>query len=506
MTEPSFYCARFYVTYRCNSRCSYCNVWQNPAFKNIAELSAADAKLLIKQCYEHGVRYVDFTGGEPTLYPHLAEVIGYAKGLGIKTEVTSNCIASSSRQKMLEVAAAADKFNTSLDTLDCVAYRQIRGVDACANVRQAVAEIAAVRSPKIMTVVTESNINELDSMIAYAQNHKAMIYLSPMFPYMDKNGAYQISAYIPDIINRIFAPYTVVLLHFMEFFRTSAPHRLPPCSANRHTLTFAPDGNLVLPCYHAIKEKISWNKNLSAALNSPKFQEYAQASGALPSCRGCCVIPYFGISFNYQLNKYFLLQSFSEKLSHLKRDCLNPLLAELCPDTAHLLAQLGEMQKIVRTLSYAPDMGACRRGTELYPAEIQGNNVITPVYKEPLPLAVYAAEQKAADCWQLSLVPHRYFDRVDIGIFRPLAAEYAATPTRKKAAILREAMEFAVRWWKFYTAAHFRLDTPADISADAAWLSAYFDRLDALGNPAFAPIISEGRAHLAAAASSARAA
>lgn len=79
MNGQNFYCARFYVTYRCNSRCSYCNVWQNPAFKNVPELSAEDACLLVKQCREHGVRYIDFTGGEPTLYPHLAEVIEYAK-------------------------------------------------------------------------------------------------------------------------------------------------------------------------------------------------------------------------------------------------------------------------------------------------------------------------------------------------------------------------------------------------------------------------------------------
>ena len=60
------------------------------------ELSLEDAKLLLRQSYDLGVRYVDFTGGEPTLYPYLKEIIEYAKQLGIKTEVTSNCISSSS--------------------------------------------------------------------------------------------------------------------------------------------------------------------------------------------------------------------------------------------------------------------------------------------------------------------------------------------------------------------------------------------------------------------------
>lgn len=68
-----------------------------------------------------------------------------------------------------------------------------------------------------MTVVTDGNINELDNMISYAQRHHALIYLSPMFPYMDKGGTYRISAYISDIVNRIFDAYTVVLRILWNF-------------------------------------------------------------------------------------------------------------------------------------------------------------------------------------------------------------------------------------------------------------------------------------------------
>ncbi len=503
MNGQNFYCARFYVTYRCNSRCSYCNVWQNPAFKNVPELSAEDACLLVKQCREHGVRYIDFTGGEPTLYPHLAEVIEYAKKLGIKTEVTSNCIASASKRKMLEVAFAADKFNTSLDTLNSAAYRQIRGIDACENVKKTVAEIASVRAPKIMTVVTDGNINELDNMISYAQRHHALIYLSPMFPYMDKGGTYRISAYISDIVNRIFDAYTVVLLHFMEFFRTSSPSQLPPCSANRHTLTFAPDGSLVLPCYHAVSENVAWNKDLNAALESAAFRRSALSSGTLETCRGCCVIPYFGISFNYQLNKYFLLQSFSEKLYHLKRDCLNPLLDILHPDRKHLLQELETMQEVVRSLACPPDMEAYRRnGASLYPVEKTPEGFASPLYKQPLPPEVYDRESRAADCWQLTLVPHHYFDKVCNGIFRPIASalsESGAEANSPAVGLLRDSMEFAVRWWRFYTATYFRLSRPYDTTLDSAWLSAFLRRMETLEYPDAARIAAEGKGYLPAA-------
>ena len=479
MSENQFYCARFYVTYRCNSRCIYCNVWQKKEFKNIKELPLEKAKKLMKQCYEHGVRYVDFTGGEPTLYPYLAEVIEYAKELGIKTEVTSNCIASSSKQKMLEIAKVADKFNTSLDTLDNESYHQIRGVDCCEKVKNAVQDIATMRAPKIMTVVTDNNIKELDKMIDYAVTNKALIYLSPMFPYVDKHGCYQISKYMPDIVKCIFKPYTVVLLHFMEFFKNSTALQLPPCSANKHTLTFAPNGNIVLPCYHAICEEIIWNEDLTAALHTEKFKQYMQTSGKLETCRGCCVIPYFGISFNYQFNKYFLLQSFSEKLYHLKRDGLNTLLTESKLNTENLDKELAEMIEMADNLSYKPDMDAWNNPqSPLYPAVMKtGMGVITPIYQEALTEDEYLKERAAKDCWQLTKVPHYYFDKFCQAVIYPILKEKQNIKDKKK--FTEDILYFQIKWWKFYIASYLKLDEYYEIAEDVIWLKIYLMKMQA---------------------------
>lgn len=476
MSQSGFYCARFYVTYRCNSRCVYCNVWQNKAFSNVQELPLEDAKELLKQCYELGVRYVDFTGGEPTLYPHLAEVIKYAKELGIKTEVTSNCIATTSKRKMIEVAATADKFNTSLDTLDNESYYKIRGVNSCENVKQTVSEIATVRSPKIMTVITENNISQLNKMIEYAEANNALIYLSPMFPYVDKNGNYCISEYIQDIVNQIYRPNTVVLLHFMDFFKNSSPNHIPPCSANQHTLTIAPNGNVVLPCYHAIKEEIQWNHNLKAAVQSKKFKEYMDKSGKLPVCNGCCVIPYFGISFNYQLNKYFILQSYSEKLYHLKQDVLNPLKDELTPDTQNLLSELQNFWYIADNISYKPDIQSYHcKNVKLYPTEIKGNAVYTPIYKHPLTKQQYEIEQNAKDCWQLKYVPHSGFDDIVENVLKKIARKQGHSLSEIEA--LNNSLRFQLYWWKVYVVDNFKLSIEVDVTKEKNWLNRYFDNL-----------------------------
>lgn len=495
MTENNFYCLRFYVTYRCNSKCSYCNVWKDEIFKNIKELSLEDAKLLLKQSYNLGTRYVDFTGGEPTLYPYLKEVIDYAKKLGMKTEVTSNCISSSSKQKMLEVASIADKFNTSLDTLNDEAYHKIRGVDCCQNVKATVRDISTIRSPKIMTVVTKDNINQLDDMIDYAKSNKALIYLSPMFPYIDKNGNYQISEYIDDIISKILKPYTVVLLHFMEFFKTSMLNRLPPCSANQHTLTIAPNGNIVLPCYHAIKEQIPWQKNLEKCINSPKFQEYIKTSGNLNSCKGCCVIPYFGISFNYQLNKYFLLQSFSEKLYHLKRDGLNELLPNLNIDEETLNKEILELMEIASSMSYKVDIKAYRNSNkELYPAQIKDNIVTTPIYNFSLSINQYNKEKNAKDCWNLSLVPHHYFDKFIQNIIKPILENKISLS--QKDILLKDLIEFQIKWWKFYIIKYFKLDKKYSNQQNQNWLNNYLNKINNLIDSENKKIITEGLNYL----------
>ena len=57
-------------------------MFANPdnVFKNLA-----DAKKL-------GVKFVDFTGGEPLLHPQLDLLLATAKKVGLRTSVTTNCL------------------------------------------------------------------------------------------------------------------------------------------------------------------------------------------------------------------------------------------------------------------------------------------------------------------------------------------------------------------------------------------------------------------------------
>lgn len=70
---------------RCNQRCRFCS---NPA--NGRELTLAGARRLVDGYLRRGYDGIILTGGEPTLYPRLAEVIAYAVRRGAACRLISN--------------------------------------------------------------------------------------------------------------------------------------------------------------------------------------------------------------------------------------------------------------------------------------------------------------------------------------------------------------------------------------------------------------------------------
>jgi MoaA/NifB/PqqE/SkfB family radical SAM enzyme len=94
MTFPRSVCFR--VTRACNARCGFCLAPWNGEHPR-AEVLAQRIDWLLG----HGVRAVDFCGGEPTIHPALPQLIEQVHARGVKTRVTTNGIALP--QPLLEV-------------------------------------------------------------------------------------------------------------------------------------------------------------------------------------------------------------------------------------------------------------------------------------------------------------------------------------------------------------------------------------------------------------------
>lgn len=71
-------------TYRCNSKCSMCHVWQNPS------LPSEEVSLQTLEKVPFGIDNLNITGGEPTLREDLEEMVDILYPRARKLEISSN--------------------------------------------------------------------------------------------------------------------------------------------------------------------------------------------------------------------------------------------------------------------------------------------------------------------------------------------------------------------------------------------------------------------------------
>ncbi len=72
----------------CNFRCSYCYVPEKKECRG--ELTKAEIKDVILQAKGLGARKIIILGGEPSIYPHLAEMLKFLDGHGLEIEMFTN--------------------------------------------------------------------------------------------------------------------------------------------------------------------------------------------------------------------------------------------------------------------------------------------------------------------------------------------------------------------------------------------------------------------------------
>ncbi|MBC8492543.1 MAG: radical SAM protein, partial [Chloroflexi bacterium] len=115
----------FAVTNRCNARCEFCSIPLQP-------YNGATSPNLFEQAidklYDLGVRYIQFTGGEPLLYPYLIRVIKHASELGmLMTVVTNGSLLDEKRAKAL-AESGVQGASISVDHYDSSVFERNRGI------------------------------------------------------------------------------------------------------------------------------------------------------------------------------------------------------------------------------------------------------------------------------------------------------------------------------------------------------------------------------------------
>jgi cyclic pyranopterin phosphate synthase len=164
---------RISLTDRCQLRCSYCLPEHGVQWLPKPQLLTDTEFVHLAGLFVGlGVRTIRLTGGEPTLHPRLAELIGAFAALTPRPELalTTNAVTLDESATAL-VAAGLNRVNISLDTLDPVRFRELTRRDRLAEVLTGITAAAAagLDPVKINAVLArDANLAEAPTMLEWA--------------------------------------------------------------------------------------------------------------------------------------------------------------------------------------------------------------------------------------------------------------------------------------------------------------------------------------------------
>jgi len=293
----------YYVTYRCNAKCGFCDIWERPSpyvDLETAENNLDDLKAL-------GVKVIDFTGGEPLLHRDIDKLLAMAKAKGFITTLTTNAMLYPKWAEKL--AGLVDMLHFSLDSPDREAHNASRGVDCFDFVMESIEVAKSLgERPDIIFTVFEHNVGEIEKVYQdiCAPNNLVLI-LNPVFDYGEVDTGASFSEATLKKLSKWSKKKRVYLNDaFIQLRKDGGNHVDDPvCKAASSTIVISPENKLMLPCYHLGIEEIPIENDLEGLYKSEKVQKLVALEGRLPACEGCTINCYMQPSFAVEVNKYF---------------------------------------------------------------------------------------------------------------------------------------------------------------------------------------------------------
>jgi MoaA/NifB/PqqE/SkfB family radical SAM enzyme len=292
----------YYLTYRCNAKCGFCDIWEKPSPYVTDEHMAANLRDLKRL----GVRVIDFTGGEPLLHRGLPQFLAQAKQLGFITTVTTNTLLYPKYAEALR--GKIDMLHFSLDYPDRARHNASRGVDCYDHLLRSI-DIAKTlgERPDILYTVTNDSFADIAQVYEdFSVRHNLLLILNPVFEYNEVGSSLSVATFkeLRQWARKKNVYLNTAFLDLRE--RGGNQTDKPVCVAGSSTIVISPENQLILPCYHLGANAIPLNGDLYDVWTHPHTQALVRQEGRLPGCQGCTINCYMQPSFAYQLNSYFL--------------------------------------------------------------------------------------------------------------------------------------------------------------------------------------------------------
>ena len=294
----------YYVTYRCNASCSFCDIWERPSpyvstdtvFKNLKDLK----KL--------GVKVIDFTGGEPLLHRQIDQLLRMAREAGFITTLTTNTLLYPKWANRLK--GLVNMLHFSLDSSNKERHDQSRGIACYDTLIESIAIAKSIgERPDILFTAGKDSVYELEEVYRkISLPNNLILIINPLFEYNTKGTLDKLDKQSVMYLKRQWTRKKNVYLNqaFLDL-RLEGGNNIydPVCKAASSTIVISPENKLVLPCYHLGKQEFDIEDNLFSLYNSTRVKALINQEGRLPECAGCVINCYMQPSFAVNMNRYW---------------------------------------------------------------------------------------------------------------------------------------------------------------------------------------------------------
>ncbi|OGL42906.1 MAG: hypothetical protein A2161_07440 [Candidatus Schekmanbacteria bacterium RBG_13_48_7] len=313
------------LTYACDNNCNHCYIERPQKGK---PLTTNQWKDVIRKCKDIGIPHICFTGGEPTLYKDLVELVTYAEDLELVTGLLTNG-RNLKDEKLVTalVGAGIDHFQITLEShVEDIHNKMMGTKTGWAETVQGIKN--AVKTPVYTITNTTLCIHNADTMTDTVKFIKslgldAFACNSIIFSGDAKKAGIGISEKkLEDVLQKITLKAEELNLKFIWYSPTQycsfnpVEHGLgmKQCSAARYNMCIEPDGE-VLPCqsfYHSVGNFLNdtweniWNHELCKKLRSHEWvPDKCKDCGDFFVCGGGCPLNIQTDQPQCILSKYF---------------------------------------------------------------------------------------------------------------------------------------------------------------------------------------------------------
>lgn len=164
-TSPLWRC-ELLLTSRCNFNCPYCRGMKT---SDQGDISRSDAFRIVGLWASENLQNIRFSGGEPTLWEDLVELVKYTKKRGVKRIAVSTNGSACYEYYMELVNAGVNDFSISLDSCCASTGNKMAGRENIfSKIISNITNLSKISYVTVGVVLTEENYRELNDIIVFA--------------------------------------------------------------------------------------------------------------------------------------------------------------------------------------------------------------------------------------------------------------------------------------------------------------------------------------------------